>query len=255
MQSRRYARREGGAAALRLAVPRPGGTSRPRKRRLRRAAAGFLVLTLVLLLGADLLLRPSIAETLRYQGKIAAVRILSEETLAILEPMRLEYEELSHVSRDESGRVTSIETDMTRLNTIKSRLESQVTAALKERGAEEMKLPLGSLLGSEYLAGRGPEVGVRIVPVGALRTEFESVFQSAGINQTSHRIVLNLTLELSTVIPLHSAQTTVQTNFILADTVIVGDVPDYYTNITGNAEALSSVPDPLDVSLRSGEAD
>lgn len=253
MQSRHYVRRRGGFAALPPSPSIRAGRAPQRKSGLRRLLAGFVILTLLLFFGADFLLRPSIATALRYQGKLAAARILSEETLSVLEPMQLNYEELSRVSRSETGRVTSIEADIAKLNIIKSRLEAKVTGSLKERGAEEIKLPLGSLLGSEYLVGRGPEVRMRLVPIGALHTEYESVFQSAGINQTSHRILLKLTLKLTTVIPLHSAEITVQTNFLLADTIIVGEVPDYYTNITGNDGGLANVPDPLDVSLRNKE--
>ena len=74
------------------------------------------------------------------------------------------------MSRDNNGKITAIETDVTKLNQIKSLLEKNVTAALKKNGAEEEKIPLGTLLGSEYLSGRGPSVSMKIVPVGALQT-------------------------------------------------------------------------------------
>lgn len=245
MLNRRYIHRQ----KRPLQPPRPAG--RRRKRRGRPFLA-FLAITAVLFLFADFRLRPSIAQALRYQTRAAAVRILSEETLALLEPMELSYEDISRIHRDENGKITSIETDTVKMNLIKSRLEQGVTAALNSGEGQGISLPLGSLLGNEYLSGRGPAVTVRMIPTGALQAEFVSRFQSAGINQTSHRIVLNLTLDVTGMVPLHSAETTVTTNFVLVDTVIVGEVPEYYTNIAGgySNELSSSVLDPLDVETR-----
>lgn len=234
MLSRQYSRRMTGKCAKHT---RPGETVRPagchRTHPLRRTVLLFAVLTLALLFAADLALRAGIRETLRYQGQIAASRTLAAEVQKILEPMELTYGDLAQVTRDAAGKINSIEMNMAQLNLIKSRLEQGVTGALDGEGIGEIRLPLGTLLGNEYLLGRGPLVTVRLQPMGLLQTEFESHFQSAGINQTSHRIELSLTLSLTTLAPLHRAETTVTTNFILADTIIVGEVPEYYTSITG----------------------
>lgn len=216
----------------------------------------FVVVVLLCLTGADLLLRPRIARVLRQQGQAAASRILSQTTLQVLEELGVTYEELAEITRNDSGEIRSIETNSLALNRIKSLLEQRVTAALNDRGVCEWEIPLGSLLGSEYLSGRGPMIPLRIQPAGSMTTEFESRFQAAGINQTSHRIVLNLTLSLTTFVPLHGAAVTVHTNFIVADTVIVGEVPDYYTNITGGEIGSSGLyahlPDTLDIEALPG---
>ena len=135
MVSRRYARKS-----------RNNGQEQRKPKRRVRPFLFFFILTLVLLVIADTRFRPAIAQALRYQGKAAAARILAEETLNTINPLHITYDSISKVSRDNNGKITAIETDVTKLNQIKSLLEKNVTAALKKNGAEEEKIPLGTCL-------------------------------------------------------------------------------------------------------------
>ena len=255
MQNRKYCRRwrrESALCGIWAARIRPASAGHRRQTHPARfRLLLFLVVALLCLTGIDLLLRPRIARALREQGGAAASQILSQTTLQVLEELEVTYEDLVEITRNDTGEIRSIETNSLELNRIKSLLEQRVIAALNDRGVCEWEIPLGSLLGSEYLSGRGPMIPLRIQPAGSMTTEFESRFQAAGINQTSHRIVLNLALSLTTFVPLHGAAVTVHTNFIVADTIIVGEVPDYYTNITGgdigSSGLYAHLPDTLDI--------
>lgn len=217
-----------------------------------RPALFFLIITLLMFWGIDWCVRPSMQESMCYQAKSIAAHLLSEKTLEVLDDERITYGELCTVARDSEGKIVSIETDMNTVNRVKSRLELAVTEAVQQLGTQCYSVPLGTILGSDFLAGRGPGVELRVVPTGYLQSEFVNVFTSAGINQTNHQIVLKLTLDLTTIVPLHSAVTTLSTNFIVAETVIVGEVPEYYTNIISSDRNLVSdwsdhSPDPLEL--------
>lgn len=206
------------------------GASKSRGRRgrtagIRRPLALFLLLTAALFAALHFLLDETVRQVMVYQGRILASETLARETLSVLQELDVSYGDLAEISRDSQGRVVSVQVDSAAVNRIKNLLARRVTQALPERSG--YSLPLGTLLGNGWLSGRGPEVPLWITPVGYLESGVESEFLSAGINQTNHRLVLRLTLSYTTVVPLHRADFTVETDFILAETVIVGQVPEY----------------------------
>ena len=113
------------------------------------------------------------------------------------------------------------------------RLQSQILDLILSRidqvSARELSIPVGSLTGSPLLAGRGPRISVRMESVGSSSARFENQFESAGINQTKHRIVLRIDVYVSILLPGYSAVTQVSNEITVAETVIVGEVPDTYT--------------------------
>ena len=95
--------------------------------------------------------------------------------------------------------------------------------------ARELSIPVGSLTGSALLAGRGPRIKVRMESVGSSSARFENEFTSAGINQTNHRIVLHIDVSVAILLPGFTTATQVSNAVTVAETVIVGTVPDTYT--------------------------
>ena len=91
-----------------------------------------------------------------------------------------------------------------------------------------MKIPSGTLTGLTLLSGRGPAVEIRIVPAGYVRTAVENGFEAAGINQTRHSISVRITAELLAVLPGISEPVTAQTSCVLAETVMIGEIPEVY---------------------------
>ena len=89
------------------------------------------------------------------------------------------------------------------------------------------KIPLGSLTGSYMLAGKGPYIRIRICPAEKASVELKSCFESAGINQTKHRISAIVTVEIESSLPIYSFETEVSFEFLLAENVLIGDVPEY----------------------------
>jgi len=91
-----------------------------------------------------------------------------------------------------------------------------------------LRIAMGSITRSKLLAGRGPKINVRLVPIGAVDARFENVFTAAGINQTHHQIVMYITVDMSVLTMAQSADMNVTAQMVIAETVIVGDVPNTY---------------------------
>ncbi|MBQ3096273.1 MAG: sporulation protein YunB [Clostridia bacterium] len=144
----------------------------------------------------------------------------------------LAYSSLINFEKMADGSVSAVYTDIAKLN----RLKTEVTAVVLERIANcepgEIAIPLGNILETELLAGRGPKLRIRIIPLGSVHTEVENRFESAGINQTRHRILLRVTAKMTVLIAGYAAPASVSTEVCVAETVIVGSVPENYTVIT-----------------------
>lgn len=177
----------------------------------------------------DLQMRPAIEDMIAYQAQLYAMRTINTAMLRELEASNIRYDDIAHLSRTGDGTVTSIQTDVIAVNRLKARMADAVLRELEEMGQQSIQVPLGTLLGYQLTAGRGPEVEIRIVPVGFVQSELYNHFQAAGINQTLHQIMLQTGVQIAAVLPGYKVKTETTTSFCLAETVIVGTVPDGYT--------------------------
>ena len=109
--------------------------------------------------------------------------------------------------------------------------------------ARELSIPIGTLTGSALLAGRGPRIRVRMESVGSSTARFNNQFESAGINQTKHQIILEVDVSVAILLPGFTTATKVSTAVTVAETVIVGAVPDTYTY-------FSTTPDTYEEDLK-----
>lgn len=114
---------------------------------------------------------------------------------------------------------------------MRSEIVQEVIRQTDALDAAQLGIPLGSLTGLVYASEWGPAIPVRILSVAAADGAFRNEFTSAGINQTLHRIMLDITVEIRLIIPGGTAETRVQTSVSLAETVIVGEVPQAYLQL------------------------
>lgn len=194
----------------------------------RRIWAGLWRLLLVLtvfLLASDLMFGRAIRRTTRMQGNILASKALSEAVLSVIEESGLSYNELCQVSYDESGKITSMVYDTVELNRLLSALELTATDALSGK-QNTVSLPLGTLIGTELLSGRGPAVPLHVSALGYVQATCSSEFSSAGVNQTRHRIVVTMTATVNVYVPFYADDFTVTREFFIAETILVGEVPN-----------------------------
>ncbi len=226
----------------------PSSVLTPSKRRRRFRISVFFSLLIFFICIGILLFRPNLLRIMRQQCSLTIQEQLAEAVLEVLAQQQNQSIELVSFIRDQEGRIIAVETNTQTANRLKSQLNRRVSDRLKNLESVPFYLPLGTLLGNEFLAGQGPAVPFHVVPVGTLSSDFISTFESVGINQTKHQIDLVLEVEVEAAIPFFHIAANVQSHFIISETVIVGEVPEYYTQISGeNGDLSYNGIDPLDL--------
>jgi sporulation protein YunB len=164
-----------------------------------------------------------------------AKRIVIAETdatvIEILNEKGISYDKIANLSKDESGKVTSLEIDVEQINVLKSNISSRLNEKLSNREDYELKIPVGTILGNEFTIGRGPEITFKMKMSAAVKSNFKSNFYSAGINQVLHQIIIEVQFDGYINIPWFKEGFSDKTDYIAAQTVIVGVVPDAFTNV------------------------
>lgn len=189
-------------------------------------AVSFLVFVVFIFL-AESKLRHSVLEISEYKTKSIINNAVSNAVNESF-PESINYEDIVIINRDEYNRVKSIQTDIVRLNRIFANLSLDIQENLSELKDQRISIPLGVIFGNSLFSAEGPRIKVKVIPSGSVETDFKSEFTSAGINQTRHRIYLEVKTKVGIVIPFTKKDTEIVTCIPVAETVIIGDVPIYY---------------------------
>lgn len=175
------------------------------------------------------------------RARSLAVQILNEaveETIAT----QVSYDQLMTVTRGQDGTVRLIQANTAEMNRLASHVTLLAQKKLEELEDQSISVPLGSALGLTIFAGAGPRIQVRILPVGAVIPRFDTEFQTAGINQTRHKLLLTLTATVRLVIPTGSTMMEASTQMAVAENIIVGQVPDSFVDLNGDSDMLDLIP-------------
>ena len=205
------------------------------RRRMDRQALARLLLfvgmTLVLATAvyATAQLRPLLESMATTRVSNTVNRIVFEAVNEAIESGEITYDQLISFEKDNDGRITAVHSNMAACNRLQVEILDIILARIDQVSARELSIPVGSLTGSALLAGRGPRIKVRMESVGSSSARFENEFSSAGINQTNHRIVLHIDVSVAILLPGFTTATQVSNAVTVAETVIVGTVPDTYT--------------------------
>ena len=176
------------------------------------------------------------------QARAMAVQTLNEAAAELLSSGEVTYDSLMHVTMDEQGQVRLIQANTPEMNRLASRVSLLAQGHLQEKRDQMVKVPLGSAMGMTIFAGAGPTIQVRVLPVGSVHAQFHTDFQTAGINQTRHRVSLALTAQVQLVIPTGAQTVEVTTQVAMAESIIVGEVPDTFTDVGDDMDMLDLAP-------------
>ncbi|MDO4815362.1 MAG: sporulation protein YunB [Bacillota bacterium] len=138
-----------------------------------------------------------------------------------------DFDYFVNLSKDESGNITAISSNMPHINALSTQILDRVMSAADD-GSIDVAIPMGNLLGINLLTGSGPEINVDVVMLTSSKTDFKSVIQSAGINQNEYQLMLEITIDIDVMVPWATESATTVTEVLIADTVIVGSVPETY---------------------------
>ncbi len=186
----------------------------------------LLIIAIVILwIRLDHAIRPYAEKICLYECRSMTAQVVSEsvaDALSTLSGMELSP---AAVSYDDNGNITAIHTSPDAVNIVQTVLLEELNTALQEQKHAEFSVHFGTLTGMHTLTGKGAEIPLRYLPVGGAQVQLQSEFSSAGINQTIHTLTAEITIHAGCSVPLYQADTTEAFTYLLAETVIVGDVP------------------------------
>jgi len=212
-----------------------------KKRRFLRRA---LLLTLVLFaafLMIDRNFKPLVFSLAEARSAAMASQVLNGALAEAIED-GIAYDDLMTVRMDERGQVALLMANTMRMNQLADRAGQAALRRLNNMSSERVTVPLGAALGMTIFAGAGPGVPVSIVPIGSIATDFATEFEACGINQTRHKVYLKVTASIRIVIPTGAKTTQVSANMLVAESIIVGSVPEGFVGYNIGEEELNMVP-------------
>ena len=217
--------------------------NRPRRRRLMRQRTqsrdkrlyGYVILGCILVIIIGMLHIGSVLRELSGQmalsdAKDTAIDTVNEAMLLMMSRGNYDYDYFVDLGISTDGQVTSLNTNMSRINAFSAALLDYVGQL--DRKNLLVSIQLGNLTGSSFLLGRGPEVEIQMILLSSPHIEFRSELSAAGINQTEHRLLLDVVVDIDVLVPWGSVKTQAATEVLIAQTVIVGRVPNLYMNTT-----------------------
>ena len=212
----------------------------------KRKRKALICLVLVLLAAGGMLwyvnasIRPVLEGLASARVESASARAMNE---AILEVLSTDAAgELLSAQASQEGHISLLTADAGKLNLLAADAAAAAQRRIQDLGEQGVSVALGTLSGIPLLSGLGPRLSFRFTPVGMVQSSFHSEFRSAGINQTLHRITLQLTGTVRLVLPGRSYTVTVMALAPISENVIVGDVPDAYTNVADRDDLLNLIP-------------
>ena len=197
---------------------------RPLRRRRRRLTALVLTAGLILLLRLSWL--PTVMQLAAMQVENETSDLINEAVEAYLTQTDLNYTDLVTLERDESGAVAAVQINMPMANRMRAEILDCLMERIPNLDTEALGIPWGSVLLPALFSGRGSPLPVKLVSMRNVNAEFESDFSQAGVNQTLHRVELQVSVELLLLTPAGFQNALISTTVPVAQTVIVGGIPN-----------------------------
>lgn len=217
-----------------------------RRRRRRKffgwILAGMLLASVLFYSRMERNLAPAAAALAEHQARRTATAAMIEGVEEILS--RFPEEKLTEVFRDGDGEVQSVEVQISAVNRMKTEITERILRNLQEAGKGELLIPIGSLMRSGILSGRGPTLRYRFLPEGSVSARISTRFEACGVNQTRHQLLLSLEVQCCAILGRQQVEVTELGEYVLAETVLVGRVPESYTQvITEEREVIRDLND------------
>ena len=202
------------------------------RRLLRRVLIVFLVLTVafVVLRGKY---RDVVRELAQTQVKNSTSDLTNDAIAKQIANGNIAYDRLVFFEKDLEGRITALKTDMSEVNRLKTDILNIINDEILALDASSIGIPIGSLFLPELLSGKGPAIPVHILSIRNSDAAFVSHFEQAGINQTLHKLTMLVSIDVSVLALAETTSFTMESEVVVAETVIVGDVPQTFLQTGG----------------------
>jgi sporulation protein YunB len=180
------------------------------------------------------------------EGSVAKVRAITTNAVNLAATTVLKggisYDDLFNVIYDSDNKISMIQANSPSINSIAREIANLAQANLDQLGTQEVSIALGTFTGLALLTGFGPEIIIKILPIGTANCDFVSQFISAGINQTLHKIYIDVYADVEIITPFDEPLIRVKAEVLVCENVIVGEIPEIYLNSSGNGSLFELNP-------------
>mgnify|MGYP003311167748 CR=1 FL=1 len=199
--------------------------------RVRKFIRWLIVLSL-LFLGVVVLFRLRYSQVILDLAKTKVVNstsdLINDAVAAQIAAENIEYDRIVYFEKDLNGKITALKTNIGEVNRIKTDTLNTINDEILDIDHSDLGIPLGSLFLPEVLSGKGPQIPVKILSIRNSDGYFESSFSHAGINQTLHQVHMFVLVDVAVLVLGRTLIFTVESDVVIAETIIVGDVPDTF---------------------------
>lgn len=206
--------------------------------RLFRKLLAVSFLTMVFALAVYALFREkytAVVQELAQTQVLNATSDLTNDAIARqIENGNITYDRIVYFEKDLEGRITALKTNISEVNRLKTDILYIINDEILEIDSSDIAIPLGSIFLSEFFSGRGPGIPVQILSIRNADAAFASNFVEAGINQTLHQVKMLVSIDVTVLVLGTTTSFTTESEVIVAETVIIGEVPQTYFDTGGN---------------------
>ncbi len=172
-----------------------------------------------------------LAET---QVKNATSDLINDAIDKQIESGNIQYDRIVYFEKDLNGRITALKTNMSEVNRLKTAILNLINDEILAMDTDDLGIPLGSLMLPEFMAGKGPKIPVQILSIRNSDATFTSNFTEAGINQTLQQMNMHVSVDVAVLVLGKANYFTVSSQVVVAETIIVGQVPDTFLQTGGS---------------------
>lgn len=202
-------------------------------RKICRILIFLLVLSSVLLVMFRIRYHDSICDLAQTQVRNTTSDLINDAVDRQIVEGNIQYDRLVYFEKDLDGRITALKTNMMEVNRLKTAILNLINDEILAVDTSGLGIPVGSLILPELFSGRGPGIPVQILSIRNSDGSFKSYFTEAGINQTLHQVTMEVIVDVSVLVLGKTEDFTVSSQVIVAETVIVGHVPDTFFQTGG----------------------
>lgn len=206
-------------------------------RRILRRFFRILILVLILCLGLFILFRVKFHDVIQSLAQTQVINstsdLINDAVAEQIGSGNIQYDRIVYFEKDLNGRITALKTNIGEVNRLKTDTLNIINDEILATDNVDLGIPLGSILLPEFFSGRGPQLPVKILSIRNSDATFSSSFSHAGINQTLHQLHMSVLVDVSILVLGRTVSFTVASDVVVAETIIVGDVPDTFFQTGG----------------------
>ena len=185
-------------------------------------------------LGLRARLWPVVSSLARTQVINTASDLINDAILRQIMEGQIQYDRIVYFEKDLNGRITALKTNMAEVNRLKTETLNIINDEIMAQDSQHLGVALGSLILPEFFSGKGPQIPVRIMAIRNSDANFQSEFTEAGINQTLQQLSMDVIVDVTILVLGQTETFTVSSQMVVAETIIVGDVPATYLQTGGD---------------------